>query len=89
MGDQSHCQKMREEYEMKGLEKGREKEVKNLQDLLVRLVQTTFPELTDYAQQQARRFRTVEALNLLIPEIVAAPDAATVRRLLESESEGE
>src|SRR5271157_5803070 len=82
-------QKMREEYKMKGRQEGRQEGrlegMKALQDVLVNLVRTKFPELADYAQQRVRQLGDLDRLNLLTQKMLTAPDVAAARWLLESE----
>jgi 4a-hydroxytetrahydrobiopterin dehydratase len=51
---------------------------------LVSAMQAMYPSLVDIARQQACRFDTPEMLNLVIRQVVAAPDVGTARRLLET-----
>jgi hypothetical protein len=76
-------QKMREQYIIKGLEEG----IQALQRSLVNVVRARFPDLAELAQQQARHFDKTSTLELLIKQVVTAPDASTVRKLLEAEAD--
>jgi hypothetical protein len=49
---------------------------------LVSFIHGRFPDLTDFAQQQAERFDQPAALDLLIQQVAAASDANMVRLLL-------
>ena len=77
------------------LEQGRQQEemeaIQNLQARLVMLVgakypdlQGIYPSLVDIARQQACRFDTPDLLNLIIRQVVAAPDVGAARKLLET-----
>jgi hypothetical protein len=49
----------------------------------VGIVQAKYPDLAELAQQRASSFNKPDALNLLVQEVATAPDADTVRWLLE------
>ena len=46
---------------------------------LVCFIHARFPDLADFAQQQVERFDQPAALDLLIRQVAAAPDANAVR----------
>jgi hypothetical protein len=73
-------QKMREQYIMRG-------KVMELQELLVKCVQTKYPDLGAFAQQQASHCDKLDVLELLIQQVMTAPDANTIRGLLEANTE--
>jgi hypothetical protein len=76
-------QKMREEYRMKGLQEGRQKELQALQQVLGNIVRKYYPDLVDLAQQQASHFDNPDRVQLLIQQVLNAPNADVVRWLLE------
>jgi hypothetical protein len=59
-----------------------DQEVKARRSSLVSVIQVRFPKLTEFAQQQVERFDKPEILDLLMQQIVAAPDANAARLLL-------
>ena len=73
-------QKMRKQYFTQG-------KVTGLQELLVNVVRARYPDLEELAQQRTSHFDKADELDMLIQKLVSAPDASTVRRLLESEAE--
>ncbi len=75
------CEQMREQYRMQGCQEG---EMLALQRLLITVVRTRYPDLAEFAQQQASHFNKPDALELLIQQIATAPDTNTARKLLES-----
>jgi hypothetical protein len=77
-------QKMREQSLMQGIERGR---VIELQELLVKFIRTKYPDLAEFAQQQASHFDKLDALELLVQQVMTASDANTVCGLLEAETE--
>ncbi len=81
-------QNIREQYLVKGLQeglqKGRQEGLQALQDLLVSSVQARYPELAALARISADRFDQLDALKLLIPQVISAPNADAVSRLLEA-----
>jgi hypothetical protein len=77
-------QKMREDYRMKGLQEGH---LEGLQHSLVNVVRARYPDLAEFAQQRVGRFDKPDALDLLIQKVVTAPDANTIRWLLESSTQ--
>jgi hypothetical protein len=77
-------QKMREQSREQGFEQG---EMRALQRTLVIVVRARYPDLAELAQQQAGHFDKPDALDLLIQKVVTAPDASTVRWLLESDTQ--
>ncbi len=80
-GEQKGLQKGLQEGEQKGLQKGG---LLALQDLLVSHVQGHYPELAALARTSADRFDQLDALKLLIPQVISAPNADAVRGLLEA-----
>lgn len=73
-------QKMREQYFMRG-------KVVELQELLVKIIRTKYPDLAGFAQQQASHFDKLDTLELLVQQVMTVPDANAVRGLLEAETE--
>jgi hypothetical protein len=73
-------QKIREQY----LVKGRQEGLLALQDLLVTNVQARYPDLTELARASAGRSNELNALKLLIGQVMTAPNADAVRGLLKS-----
>jgi len=73
-------QKMREQSRMQGLEQGLEQ---GLQHALVNVIRTKYPDLAELAQQQASHFDKPDVLDLLIQQVVTAPNASAARKLLE------
>ena len=69
-------QKIREQSEMNALRR-----------MLVNVVRVRYPDLAEFAQQQVSHFDKPDALELLIEQVVTAPDASTVRWLLESDTQ--
>ena len=61
-----------------------EGKVETLQKTLVHIVKVRFPDLADFAQQQVTRFNEPVALDLLLDQVLIAPDEVTVRFLLSS-----
>jgi hypothetical protein len=59
-------------------------EILTLQRTLVNVVRARYPDLAEFAQRQVGRFNKLDALELLIEQVVTAPDVSTVRWLLES-----
>ncbi len=74
-------QKIREQYLVKGIQKGR---LLALQDLLVNSVQGRYPELTALARTSASRYDQLDVLELLIQQVMIAPNANAVRSLPEA-----
>ena len=69
----------------KGLQKGRQEgQILALQDLLVTSVHARYPELAVLARTSASRCDQMDALKLLILQVMTAPNAVAVRRLLEA-----
>jgi len=66
----------REEGRAEGLAEG-------LQKALVTVVEGRFPPLVELAQQRVTRVTKPDALSLVIKGLVAAPDEATARLLLD------
>ena len=59
-----------------------QQEVKARRSSLVSFIHARFPKLTEFARQHVEQFDTPEVLDLLIQQIAMAPDANTVRLLL-------
>ncbi len=74
-------QRMREQYLVKGLEQGIEQ---GLQRSLINVVRAKYPDLAELAQQQAPHFNKPDTLELLIQQVVTAPNVSTARRILEA-----
>jgi hypothetical protein len=74
-------QKMREQYRVQGIQEGI---LEGLQRFLVNTVQTDYPDLAEVVQQQASKFNKPDMLELLIKQVMSAPDSDAVRRLLEA-----
>src|SRR5579864_722382 len=62
-------------------------EIQYLQNRLVNIVRERYPDLAEYAQQQASRFSKSEVLNDLIIRLKRAPDPNKAKRILDAESE--
>ena len=77
-------QKLRQQSLEQGLEQGRQEVIQALQRTLVNAVRVRYPDLAEFAQQQASHFNKPEALELLIQKVMTAPNASTVHWLLES-----
>jgi len=81
-------QKIREQYllkgEQKGLQKGRQEGIQAFQDLLVSHVQARYPELAELARTSASRLDQWDALEQLILQVATVPSADAVRSLLET-----
>src|SRR5439155_18661482 len=69
---------------MEGLQEGLQEGLRALQRSLVTVVRVRYPDLAELAQQQAKHIDNPGALELLIQQVVTAPDAGTARWLLES-----
>jgi hypothetical protein len=83
-------QKMREQYRIQGIEQGIEQgKVIELQELLVKFIRTKYPDLAEFAQQQASHFNQLDTLEQLALQVMSAPNASTTRKLLESGTEME
>ena len=67
--------------------RAQQERLKTLRSSLVSVTRVRFPDLTDFAQQQAERFDQPAVLDLLIQQVVAASDANMVRLLLNPEAE--
>ena len=65
------------------MRKETEAAVETLQHTLLEVIRLKFPELTELAQEQIRRFTDPGALDLLFQKVLTAPDVKTVRWLLE------
>jgi hypothetical protein len=72
-------QKMREQSHEQG-------EVDALQRTLVNVVRARYPDLAEFAQQQAGHFNKPDALDLLIQQVVTAPNASAVLWLLATDT---
>jgi flagellar biosynthesis/type III secretory pathway protein FliH len=83
-------QKMRAESLQKGLQEGvqqgLQEGVQALQDTLVDVVRTKYPDLVDLAQQQASHFDKPDTLRLLIQQVLNASNADIVQFLLEQKT---
>jgi hypothetical protein len=78
---------MREQYHMQGLQEGRQEgELLALQRILVNTIRARYPDLAEFAQQQASHLNKPDALELLIQKVMTAPDASTTRWLLEADT---
>ncbi len=89
-------QKMRDQYRIQFLEQGRQEGIQEglqkggllaLQDLLVSHVQERYPELAALARTSAGHADSLDALKLLIQQVMTASNADTVRGLLEAGTE--
>ncbi len=84
-------QKMREQYRMQGVEQGIERGLEQglqaLQRSLVNVVRAKYPDLAELAQQQAPHFNKPDTLEMLIQQVVLAPNASTARKMLQSGTE--
>jgi hypothetical protein len=76
-------QKMREEYRVQGLQEG----LLALQRSLVNVVRAKYPDLAELAQQQAPHFNKPDTLELLIQQVMIAPNASAARGILEAGTE--
>jgi hypothetical protein len=56
-----------------------EGEIQALRRTLVHIVQVRFPDLTEVAQQKAEQISNAGALDLLVQQIIVAPDEDKVR----------
>ncbi len=85
-------QKIREQYRVQfleqGIQQGRQEGIQEglqaLQDLLVDNVQGRYPELAVLARTSASRFDQLDALKVLIQQVMIASNADAVRRLLQA-----
>jgi len=78
-------QRMKEESEARGEAKGKaEGELAGSQKMLVSVINTRFPTLTELAQQRITQVHDTNVLNLLVRQVVIAPDENTIRWLLDS-----
>jgi hypothetical protein len=85
-------QKERTEYYAKGRGEGKEEgiaqgELQTLQRTLVRFIQARFPELTEFAQRQAKLCTKLDVLENITQQLFTAPDRKTAQQLLTSISE--
>lgn len=83
--------KGRDEGLAEGIAKGRDEglneglvegEARGLQRAVITLVEGRFPPLAELAHERVQRVNKLEALDIVFRGIVAAPDEATVRLLL-------
>ena len=80
-------QKMREQDIAKGRQEGFQQGLQQgLQRSLVNAVRIRFPDLAEFAQYQASHFDKPDVLESLIQQVVTAPDATVVLKLLRSEA---
>jgi flagellar biosynthesis/type III secretory pathway protein FliH len=92
-------QKMREQDLAKGLQEGLQQGLQQgrqeglqeglqqgLQRSLVNAVRIRFPDLAEFAQYQASHFDKPDVLESLLQQVVVAPDATAVLRILRSET---
>lgn len=70
-------QEMREQWRAEGFLEGR-------REVFLSLIRTRYPDLAELAQQQANHIKKLDVIELLIKQVMTAPDASIVRRLLES-----
>ncbi len=90
-------QKIREQYLVKGIQEGLQKGIQKgrqegiqegrllaLRNLLVNSVQRRYPELSALARTSAGHFDQLDVLELLIQQVMIAPNADAVRSLLEA-----
>ncbi len=93
--DNPMVQKMREQDKAKWLQQGRQEGLQEglqqglqqgLQRSLVNAVRIRFPDLAEFAQYQASHFDKPDVLESLIQQVVTAPDATAVLKLLRSEA---
>jgi len=73
-------QKMREQSH----QEGRQETLQAFQDSLVNAVCTRYPELAEFAQQQASHWDKPSILASLLQQVATTPDAETVRKFLEA-----
>jgi hypothetical protein len=69
-----------------GIQKEQQVSIQNLQTLLVDAVRDKYPELAEFARQQASHFNKLENLNRILLQIMKAPDTNTIRAILEAET---
>jgi hypothetical protein len=75
--------KLKAEAKAEGRAEGRaEGEIQALRRTLVHIVQVRFPDLTEVAQQKAEQISNAGALDLLVQQIIVAPDEDIARWLL-------
>jgi hypothetical protein len=74
----------RQEGFHKGLKQAQEQHLKNLRDLVVRVVGYRFPELHPLATGQVGHLYDIELLNTLIVQISSTRSEEIVRKLLEN-----
>jgi hypothetical protein len=68
--------KLKAEAKAEGKAEG---EIQALRRTLVHIVQVRFPDLTEVAQQKAEQISNAGALDLLVQQIIVAPDEDKVR----------
>ena len=72
--------KLKAEAKAEGRAEGKaEGEIQALRRTLVHIVQARFPDLTEVAQQKAEQISNAGALDLLVQQIIVAPDEDKVR----------
>jgi hypothetical protein len=81
-------QEIRKVSHDQGREEGIQQGIQNLQVLLIEAVQAKYPDLAEFARQQASHFNKPENLNRILLQIMNAPDANTVHGILEGETGG-
>jgi predicted transposase YdaD len=82
-------QKTREQGRQEGIQEGRQEGrqegiQEGLQRSLVTTIRIRFPDLAEFAQYQASHFDKPDVLESLIEQVVVAPDATAVLKLLRS-----
>jgi hypothetical protein len=91
--ENSKVRRIRAESEAEGLAKGKaegrveglaEGEAKGLQRALVSAIRVHFPELAELAQQKVVKINDTSSLDLLLKQVITAPDERTARWLLDS-----
>ena len=70
--------------EQKGEQKGK---ILTLQNMLIDVVESKYPELMDLARQQAVRIMEPDVLNILIKRLLRINDAETAQKLLEEQGD--
>lgn len=83
--ENSKVRRIRAESEAEGLAKGKaEGKAEGLQIALLSAVTVRFPELTELAQQKVGKIHDTSNLDLLLKQIITAPDERAVYWLLSS-----
>ena len=72
-------QEIRKVSHDQGLEEG-------LQCAIVNVIKNKYPDLVEFAQQKTSHFSNPEKLDWLISQVMSAPDANTIRGILEAEA---